>query len=46
MRAEIRQGFYDTSTQLDGLNNILVMLAASLHHHDERIEWLEGKPDD
>ena len=44
MRAEMRKGFDDVSTRIDGLTHIITLLAAHSHTLDERIEKLETKP--
>jgi hypothetical protein len=42
MRAEMRKGFEDVNTRIDGLTHILTLLAAHSHTLDERVEKLEG----
>ena len=44
MRAEMRKGFDDVGTRIDGLTHIITLLAAHSHTLDERIEKLETKP--
>ena len=43
MRAEMRKGFEDVNTRIDGLTHILTLLAAHSHTLDERIEKLEER---
>lgn len=43
MRTGVRAGFESMSTRMDGMTHILVMLAAELHRHEERIEKLEHR---
>ena len=46
MRTEMRQGFDEVNLRMDGLTHILVTLAGHIHQHEQRIERLEGRPDD
>ncbi|MDO5643164.1 MAG: hypothetical protein Q4G26_12375 [Paracoccus sp. (in: a-proteobacteria)] len=43
MRADLRKGFDDVNTRIDGLTHILTLLAAHSHTLDERIEKLEER---
>lgn len=43
MRKEMRQGFEDMNTRIDGLTHIMTMLAGHIHQHDERLEKLENQ---
>ena len=41
MREEMRTGFVEINTRIDGLTHILTMLAGHIHQHDQRIEQIE-----
>ena len=43
MRADLRKGFDDVNTRIDGLTHILTLMAAHSHTLDERIEKLEER---
>lgn len=43
MRTEMRKGFEDVNTRMDGLTHILTLMAAHSHTLDERIEKLEER---
>ena len=41
MREEMRTGFAEINTRIDGLTHILTMLAGHIHQHGQRIEQFE-----
>ncbi len=53
MREEMRQGFADVNARfddvnlrIDGVTQIMTMLAGHIYQHDERLDTLESKPKD
>ncbi len=43
MRSEMRQGFEDMNTRIDGLTHILTLLAGEIHQQEQRLEKLEER---